>query len=567
MNSFYATLYTKFADLQIDQSFSARFVYPAANPLPLLKTGKEISDCAVRIPPVKANGRISYGPFVFEDGEFGQASAVRLAMASTCLLSGKSVFSWLYREYIEEWLASKGDPVRAGYVINMILDSLARQRIRQVEGDDFYADIVQAADRLASALLQRSQKDVGSLVEATIASYTLHSPIHAPSVIAKMAQNFVAQLDALAFDPSRVVDMLRDRMSDGTVQVGREESGWDRIAKVADRLYSIIEGVPGKWHSAYLPYSNLLAAGNMNSVFTSRTITEKELAAPKNQDVGNAVWQEIFFEMTREEHRNEKAKSRMTKAALGLNLGRVGFPSSDYVSYYRLFNELAPQIRQMIERVRQVKNVLDENMMEESGNIDLQIAIQAIASETTRNDIFTKDENLLKNESWTILIDSSLSLSGSSREVKAVSICLAETAREIMGSNPWGMFAFSDDLYCIKDYAEPYGTPVKARVGGMTQGGLSHIPDAIRACRKMIAEHARDRNYLILVSDGIPSGYPGIEAEFAISVKELSRYGIDLAAISVASSGIKKTIRKARIVGKPADLVKEFMEIYYGLSS
>jgi hypothetical protein len=568
MNSFYTTLYSKFAELQVDQSFSAKFVYPAANPLPLLKTGKEISDCIVKIPPVKANGRISYGPFVFDDSEFGQAAVIRLVMASTCLLSGKSVFSWLYRDSIEEWLASKDDSARAGFVVNVILDSLARQRIRQVEGEDFYADVMHAADKFSSVLLPKNHKDLGALAEAAIASYILHSPIHAPSALVKVAQNFVAQLDALAFDPSRMVDMLRDKMSDGAVQIGRAESGWDRIVKAADKLYSVISGMPGKWHSAYLPFSNPLAAGNFDSVFASRIITEKDFpASKKEEDNGNTMWQEIFFEMTREEHRNEKAMSRMTKAAQGLNFGRAGFPRNDYVSYYKLYNEFAPQIRRMIERVRQVKNVLDENMMEESGNIDLQVAIQAIASETARSDIFTKDENLLKNESWTILVDSSLSLSGSSKEVKAVSICLAETAREIMGSNPWGMFAFSDDLYCIKDYAEPYGTPVKARIGGMTQGGLSHIPDAIRACRKMIAEHARDRNYLILVTDGLPSGYPEIEAEFATSVKELARYGVDLAAISVASSSIKKTIRKARIVEKPADLVKEFMEIYYSLSS
>ncbi len=205
--------------------------------------------------------------------------------------------------------------------------------------------------------------------------------------------------------------------------------------------------------------------------------------------------------------------------------------------------------------------------MEESGNIDLQVAIQAIASETARNDIFTKDENLLKKESWTILVDSSLSLNGSSKEVKAVSICLAETAREVMGQNPWGMFAFSDDLYCIKDYVEPYGSQVKARIGGMTQGGLSLIPDAIRACRKMIAEHSSDKNFLILVSDGLPSGYPGIEDEFVSSVKELARYGIDLAAFSVAGSGIKKTIHKAKVVEQPTDMIKGFLDIYYTLSS
>jgi nitric oxide reductase NorD protein len=239
----------------------------------------------------------------------------------------------------------------------------------------------------------------------------------------------------------------------------------------------------------------------------------------------------------------------------------------DYVSYYNLLTELAPQVRRMIERVKLVKNVLDENTFEESGSIDLQVAIQAIASETPRHDIFVRGEKVLKNESWTILVDSSLSLSGSSKQVKAVSICLAETAREIMASNPWGMFAFSDDLYCIKDFNEPYDNGIKARIGGMAQGGLSHIPDAIRACRRLIAEYARERNYLILVSDGIPSGYPRIEAEFAASVKELAKYGIDLAAIGVAGGGIKKAIHRAKIISRPADIVKEFMEIYSSLSS
>lgn len=565
MNSFYTTLYGKFADLQVDQAFSARLVYPAAGPLPSVKTGKGISDCTVRIPPVKANGKISYGPFAFEDTEFGQTSAVKLALASTCLLSGKSIFLWLYRDYVEEWLASKGDQLRAGYVVNTILDALARKRIRQVQGDDFYADVMRAADRLAAALLPKRQKELGELGQAAIASQILGAPIPAPSAIAKMANDFKDRLGAIALDPSRLVDTLRDRMQDGQAQIDRAESGWDQVAKAADGLYKVVAGVPGRWHRAYLPYSNaLVTTGGMDSVFASRMIAEKEVKAQGGSD---AMWLEIFFEMQREEKRNEKALARMSRAAQDLNFDGVGLPTSDYVGYYNLYSELAPQIRRMIERVRMIKNVMDENTFEESGNVDLQVAIQAIASETPRPDIFTRDENITKNESWTILVDSSLSLSGSSREVKAVSVCLAETAREIMASNPWGMFAFSDDLYCIKDYAEPYGSPVKARIGGITSGGLSHIPDAIRACRKMIAEHARERNYLILVSDGMPSGYPGIETEFAASVKELGRYGVDLAAISVAGGSIKKTIRRARIVDKPADMAKELTEIYYGLSA
>jgi len=575
MASFYSTLYAKFADLQVDRLFSARFIYPATGLLPSLKTGKEISDCTVKIPPIRvASKSISYGPFMFEDREFGQASAVKLATASTCMLGAKSVFCWLYRDYMQEWLASKTDALRAGYSVNAILDMLARHRIRQVEGEDFYIDVMQTADLLASALLPRSPKDLDMLAETALASLFLNVPVHVPTAILKTAQNFVSKLNALKFDPSRLVDILRDRILNDNVKIGRPESGWDQLARLADALYATIDKVPGKWHSVYLPYSHALAAGKPDSLFQSRLVKEKEFnvirqRALKGDSAGSdAMWHEIFFELQREEKRKKETLSKMSRAARDLNFASTGFPTSDYVAYYELYTELAPQIRRIIERVRMVKNVIDENRFEEVGNIDLQVAIQAIASETMRSDVFVKDEDIEKIESWTILVDSSLSLGGSSEKVKAVSICLAETAREIMGPTPWGMFAFSDELYCIKDFNEPYNNQVKARIGGLTQSGLSHIPDAIRACRSMIAGASReDRNYLILVSDGTPTGYPGIEQEFDASVKELRKSGINLAAIGIVGSSIKKTVRNARVIEKPEDIVKEFMEIYSALSA
>ncbi|MGI0049382.1 MAG: hypothetical protein ACREAW_07565, partial [Nitrososphaera sp.] len=249
--------------MQVDQSFSAKFVYPAIGPMPSLKVGKEISDCIVRVPPILvANNIVSYGPFIFKDGEFGQRAAVKLAVASTCLLSAKSVFHWLYRDYLQEWLIPKADPLRASYAANAIFDVLARQRIRQVEGEDFYADVMQTANLLASALLPSSSRDFGILAQAALASFLLNSPIPAPTAIAKLTQNFVSKLNGLAFDPSRLVDILRDRISsEGAVEIGRPESGWDQLSKLADALYAAIAKVPGKWHSVYLPYSNALAAG------------------------------------------------------------------------------------------------------------------------------------------------------------------------------------------------------------------------------------------------------------------------------------------------------------------
>src|SRR5581483_4985684 len=157
MNSFYSTIYGKFAALQIDQRFSVKLVYPASSPLPFLKTGKKISDCVVSIPPIHiTNSRISYGLFVFEDNEFGQSTAIKLAMASTCLLSAKSVFDWLYQSHLKEWITSKTDTMKAGFTVNVIFDSLARQAIRHVEGQNFYNDVMGTADTISATLLVRN---------------------------------------------------------------------------------------------------------------------------------------------------------------------------------------------------------------------------------------------------------------------------------------------------------------------------------------------------------------------------------------------------------------------------
>jgi hypothetical protein len=214
-----------------------------------------------------------------------------------------------------------------------------------------------------------------------------------------------------------------------------------------------------------------------------------------------------------------------------------------------------------------VRNVLDESTFEESGNLDLQVAIQAVASETVRTDMFVRDENLLKNESWAILVDSSLSLGGIARHLRSVSLCIAETAKDIIGQNPWGMFAFSDDLLCIKDFSEPYDSLAKSRIGGLVPDGLSYIPDALRLARNLVLEHAKDRNYVILVSDGLPSGYDGIEREMAGAIKELYSHGITLAAIGVGSARIKKSIANSRLVSEPAEMARAFSELYFVLSS
>src|SRR5581483_2359492 len=247
MNSFYSTLYGKFADMQIEQGFSAKLVYPASCALPFLKTGKRISDCVAGIPPIHiTNNRISYGLFVFDGNEFGQSAAIKLAMASTCLLSAKSIFKWLYQSYLKEWIASKTDVMKAGFTVNAIFDSLAKQTIHHVEGQDFYNDVIGTADVISAALLVRNPKDFSELIQTAVVSDILGISFPAPTAISKIAKSFLSELNALVFDGAKLIDTLRDHISlegNSIADISKSEIEWDELAACADVLYAAITKV------------------------------------------------------------------------------------------------------------------------------------------------------------------------------------------------------------------------------------------------------------------------------------------------------------------------------------
>ena len=576
MNSFYSIVYNKFTELQISQFDSTRFAYPADGSAPFLRTGKQISDCVVGIPPISLlRNSISYGPFTFEDNEFGQVSAVKLVIASISLLAAKAIFRWVYQDYIREWITKKPKSQRARHAVNVALDLLARQRIKMIQGDAFYNDVIKTADRLSAALLNRSPGDYPVVAQTAIASFTLGAPVRLALPVMEIVRDYESCIKNIVSAAPGVAGYITEKLgSDISAEISRKQSRWDELAKQCSTMYSITSEIPGKWHNLYLPYSNLLEKGHPDSigVFQPGLVTEDDFKQARRLVKGartadDSMWQETFFELVREIKFREKIKEKLLQATRNLNFSDVLFPNCDYVNFSRMQAELSADIRKISERVRMVKNTFDENTFQELGTIDLQLAIQAIASESRRNDIFTRDEELSKEESWTILIDSSKSLSGPGSELRAVAICLAETAHTILGSSPWGMFAFSDELMCIKDFAEKYDNLIKARIGGLKMSGLSHIPDAIRACSNLVKPYSKERNFMILVSDGLPSGYSRIEEEFSASVKELRRTGIHLIAMGLGSESIKKTIKNARVVEKPTDIAKEFMEVYMSLSS
>lgn len=583
MNSFYSTLYSRFASLQLEQNYSARLRYPTSNISPSMKIGSKISECIIGIPRVRfSQTSISFGLFSLPDNEFGQSAAIKVCLASACFLSAKSILSWIYRDYMKKWVASKEDAIRAQYAINVILDMLARKRLKDMEGTVVYNQLIRTADLMSVALLSPISKDFSVMTQVALASSILKVPMNVPRQIVNTVETFQSALASISISPSHILDTLKSRISiDGnndSLQISKQESRWDELAKIGDTLYSIIAKISGKWHDVYLPYSHPLQIATKSEKFTTifrNTVISKEefakilaMAGIKEDEDAGEEWLQIYYELMKEEKRTQKMEDNLEDATKNLNFNAASLPTGDFVSFYNLHSELMPNIRRMIDRVRQVKNSLDDNAYQESGTLDLQLVIQSMAQQVQRSDVFDRDENLSKDECWTILIDSSLSLSGSSRQIKAIAICLAEAANQTLGSgNPWAIFNFSDEFYCIKHYDEPYDNLVKSRIGGLKQSGLSYIPDALKAASNLAVKHARDKNFIILVSDGVPSGYIGIEKEFALAIREISRRGVNIAAIGVGSSTITKAIRNAKVVDEPLDLVNGFMDLYSDLAS
>jgi hypothetical protein len=239
------------------------------------------------------------------------------------------------------------------------------------------------------------------------------------------------------------------------------------------------------------------------------------------------------------------------------------FPTEDYAEFQRRREILGGPIRRIMYRLRLLKNVGGEDFRQESGFVDLQEAIQVIASKSQRTDIFVREELQTREDAWSILIDASHSLNMFKGEVRGIALCLAEVARMlILDQNSWGMYAFNNKFYIIKDFSERYTAHVKARIGGLTHGGFTYLPDAILLAAQALTKRLEESRVLVVVSDFFPSGYEGAEEKLKENLKKIERMGVGVIGIGVKSHAVKRYIRASCVVEGPYDLMKKFTKAF-----
>lgn len=244
------------------------------------------------------------------------------------------------------------------------------------------------------------------------------------------------------------------------------------------------------------------------------------------------------------------------------------FPKEDYAEYQRSRELLGSPIRRILHQLRLLKNIAGEDFKQESGFIDLQEAIQVIASKSRRTDIFVREELQTREDAWSILIDASHSLNMFKGEVRGIALCLAEVARLlILNQNSWGMYAFNNKFYIVKDFTERYNARVRARIGGLNYGGFTYLPDAILLAAHALKGKLEEAKVLVVVSDFFPTGYDNAEEKLKEAVKKVERMGIGLIGIGVNSSAVKRYIRANCTVENPYDLIKKFTRAFIEFSA
>jgi nitric oxide reductase activation protein len=225
-------------------------------------------------------------------------------------------------------------------------------------------------------------------------------------------------------------------------------------------------------------------------------------------------------------------------------------------------------VRRILEKLRLFRNVEGEDYRYEFGSLDLQEAVQVIASKSPRTDVFVREELQTQDEMWAILIDASHSLSFFTGEVLDIALCVAEVARKLMvNQNSWSMFAFNNGFYVIKDFDEPYSNHTRARIGGLKHKGMTYLPDGLLMAGEALRRRGGDMKVLVAISDFFPSGYGEVEKTLIESARKVEKTGIGVIGIGINSNAVKKYFRTNCVVENPYDLMKKFTKAFFEFSS
>ncbi len=207
--------------------------------------------------------------------------------------------------------------------------------------------------------------------------------------------------------------------------------------------------------------------------------------------------------------------------------------------------------------MKMTPNVMDEGMTEDMGALNMQLAIQRVASQNNSIQVFEQDDYARIEEEWAIVVDTSSSMRLKFDEMKKFAMCLGEASNEVNSKNgKWGFFTFNNNFTIVKDHYENFDQNSKSRIGGIEISGLSFIADAVKLCGRILDRENIERRYIFLITDGQALGTYDADQKMKDAVEEARKKGISVVAIGMPTGvtkifslcmpyeGLRKTVAK-----------------------
>ncbi len=257
---------------------------------------------------------------------------------------------------------------------------------------------------------------------------------------------------------------------------------------------------------------------------------------------------------------------RYKQLSKDLRFDEIEYAQENFSEFLRLNAETGDMVKKIRSRLKMVSNIIDTPKDDEIGLMEMQKAIQAIASENPDIKIFEQDEARRISESWAIILDSSASMQGNFQDLKKFTLCLSEAAEEINSKDGnWSLTAFNNNFYVVKDSGESYSQQTKSRFGGIESKGLSFIPDAIILTTRTLQQDNNEKKYIFLVSDGQTLGYNDADNYFKEAVNYAKSAGVSVIGIGIQDN-MSKLFTTSFAYEEIARTVSKFIRAYIAVA-
>jgi hypothetical protein len=356
--------------------------------------------------------------------------------------------------------------------------------------------------------------------------------------------------------------------------------------KVADEIYRTIEDVGAITETPFFPHTEELGACSifLPSYLVDFDVTlEKDFKScleflggnlPSSGDkepalgkVAETEAMQVFDSWKNQKEKDKKIISKYENLLSSTRFKSVEIPEQDYTEFLRIKAGSKSEAHRLIESLLVARDAVDEDPRKTYGVLDLQDVIQVIASKSPRMDVFMLDENISKSYSWTILLDASKSMECIRDFALEILIILAEAANELLiDPTSWGLYAFNDRFFVIKDLKERYNERVKSRIGGIKFEGFTYMPDALLLAGQIMKARSENLRLITVISDGWPYGYQNIEEALLETLNTLAGGNIFIIGIGAKSSRMESFFKDHCTIYTLRDFTKKFSSQYLGIS-